>query len=141
MSVSNSPPPPIPVSSSSWRPGIMPEIDEPIELPVSRTVSTTRLITLRLGWVAIAGAFAAFFTVRLRAAFFGAAFFGAERFLLARFAEALREPARRFEDFFDDRERFDEVFVERLREEDRLLDAMGFLLFIKSSERTNVDET
>jgi hypothetical protein len=117
----------------------MPEAGEPV---VSRTVSTTRVITLRLGWVAIDGAFfAAFFTVRLRAAFFGAAFFGAERFLLVRFAEALREPARRFEDFFDFRERFDEDFVERFREEDRLLDAMGFLLFLKSSERTNVDET
>ena len=121
---------------------MMPEGGWPIEPAVGRTCSTTRLITLRLGWVDIAGALAAFFTVRLRAAFFGAAFFGAERFLLVRrFAEALREPARRFEDFFDDRERFDEDFVERFREEDRLLDAMGFLLFIKSSERTNVDET
>jgi hypothetical protein len=124
----------------------MPDGGWPIEPVVSRTCSTTRLITLRLGWVAIDGAFAAFFVVRLRAAFLGAAFFaaaffGAERFLLVRFAEALREPARRFEDFFDDRERFDEDFVERLREEDRLLDAMGFLLFIKTSERTNVDET
>ena len=73
-----------------------------------------------------------FFAGVFLTAFFGAAFFGAERFLLVRFAEALREPARRFEDFFDDRERFDEDFVERLREEDRLLDAMGFLLFIKS---------
>jgi hypothetical protein len=119
----------------------MPEGGWPIEPAVGRTCSTTRVITLRLGWVAIDGAFAAFFVVRLRAAFLGAAFFGAERFLLVRFAEALREPARRFEDFFDDRERFDEDFVERFREEDRLLDAMGFLLFIKSSERTNVDET
>ena len=121
----------------------MPEGGWPIE-PVSRTVSTTRLITLRLGGgVDIAGALAAFFTVRLRAAaFFGAAFFGAERFLLVRrFAEALRDPARRFEDFFDERERFDEDFVDFFLEEDRRFDAMGFLLFIKSSERTNVDET
>jgi len=53
----------------------------------------------------------------------------------ARFTEALRredEAARLedfFDDFFDDRERFAEDFVERFLEEDRLLDAMGFLLF------------
>jgi hypothetical protein len=64
---------------------------------------------------------------------------GAERLVLARFAAvffpprlaALREGARRFDDdfFFDDLERFAEDFVERFLEEDRLRDAMGFLLF------------
>src|SRR5438270_2061087 len=122
-----------------------------IEPAVSRTCSTTRLITLRPCGVRLAAAappatptaaapiavrLATFFIVRLRAAFLAPAARRVDpaRFLLVRrFAEALREPARRFEDFFedffDDRERFDEDFVERFREEDRLLDAMGFLLF------------
>jgi hypothetical protein len=109
----------------------------PIEPAVSRTCSTTRLITLRLGWVLIAGAFfaVAFFFTGL-AAFLATAARRCDpaRFLLVRrFAEALREAARRFEDFFDDffddRERFDADFVERSLEEDRRFDAMGFLLF------------
>src|SRR3982751_3383945 len=86
----------------------------------------------------IAARLATFFTVRLRAVArppFAAAArrFGLDpaRFLLElRFAGALRrgdEAARFLEDFFDDRERFAEDFVERFLEEDRLLDAMGFL--------------
>ena len=113
---------------------MMLETEWPMEPAVSRTCSTTRLITLRLGWELIAGAFAAaFFIAGLRAAAFLARRGDPARFLLGRFAEAFRELARRFEDFFDDffddRERFDEDFVERFLEEDRRFDAMGFLLF------------
>jgi hypothetical protein len=114
-----------------------------MELAVSRTCSTTRVITLRLGWVLIAGAFfaVAFFAVAFFFMGLGAAFLATAarrcdpaRFLLVRrFAEALREAARRFEDFFDDffddRERFDEDFVEPFLEEDRRFDAMGFSFF------------
>jgi hypothetical protein len=58
--------------------------------------------------------------------------FGADFFPPLRAAE--REGARRFDDaffddFFEERERFEEDFVERFLEEDRLRDAMGFLLF------------
>ncbi|HEY6844216.1 MAG TPA: hypothetical protein VI391_08615 [Thermoanaerobaculia bacterium] len=61
------------------------------------------------------------------------------RFVLDRFAAdffpplraALRDGARRFDDdfFFEDLERLEDDFVERFLEEDRLRDAMGFLLF------------
>jgi hypothetical protein len=62
------------------------------------------------------------------------AFFEVERFAADFFPPlraALRDGARRFEDdfFFDDLERFEDDFVERFLEEDRLRDAMGFLLF------------
>jgi hypothetical protein len=131
----------------------MPVTDDPMEPAVSRTCSTTRLITLRPCGVRAAAApalaaptaaapiaarFATFLTVRLRAVarppLAPARLFAAldpARFLLdPRFAEDVREDDRpREDDFFDDRERFEEDFVERFLEEDRLRDAMGFLLF------------
>ncbi|HKO01239.1 MAG TPA: hypothetical protein VJ032_06085, partial [Thermoanaerobaculia bacterium] len=122
-----SPPPPI---SSSRRPGTMPETLEPTELAVSRTCSTTRLITLGLE--------AARVVLLLRGDALRAVLrFGAARLAVLRLAAAFfpprraaaRDGARRREDFFELRERFDEDFVDRFLEEDRFLDAMRFLLF------------
>jgi hypothetical protein len=123
FSDSISPPPPIPPISSSRRPGIIPETLEPIEPAVSRTCSTTRLITL--------GFEAARVVLLLRG---DALRFGAARLAVRRFAAVFFPPrraaARRREDFFELRERFDEDFVDLFLEEDRFLDAMRFLLFV-----------
>jgi hypothetical protein len=134
------PPPLLYDDLSSVRLGIMPETLEPTLPAVSRTCSTTRLITLRAGAdfltaiaapaaaavaaVAIAARFATFFTVRLRAAFFPAAtlFFDFElAFFVPLFAEDF------FEDFFfeDFLEREDDFLVAFL---DFFLAAIPFLL-------------
>jgi hypothetical protein len=107
----------------------MPEPDWPM-LPVSRTCSTTRLITL--GVFGRGGDPARDVLLRLADALRR----GAARLVLAFFFDerlaAAFFPLRRFDEafFFDDLERFDEDFVERFLEEDRFLDAMRFLLFL-----------
>ena len=108
--------------------GTMPDTLEPMDPAVSRTCSTTRLITLgfdpaRVVLVRRADALRAglrFALARLVVRRFAAAFFPPRR-------AAARDGARRREDFFGLRERFDE---DRFLEEDRFLAAMGFLLFM-----------
>lgn len=136
------------------------ETDWPTFVAVSRTCSTTRLMTLRPCGVRAAAVAAAavptaaaptaarlatFLTVRFRAVA-RPPFAPARRFAAVeapRLLELRRaDDFRRFDDdFFDDLERFEEDFVERFLEEDRLRDAMGFSPFFSFSERTNVDET
>ena len=118
----------------------------PIEPAVPLTWSTTRLITLLLRRDAARDVLFARDGDALRAVLarrgerrFAVARLAVARLVVRRFAAAFFPPLRaaardgarrRLEDFFAVRERFDEDFVERFLEEDRLLDAMGFLLFL-----------
>ncbi|HUJ12670.1 MAG TPA: hypothetical protein VL284_02685 [Thermoanaerobaculia bacterium] len=80
------------------------------------------VVLLRLAGAALRRGADRFVLARLAVDFFAAAFFPPRR-------AAFREGARFDDAFFDERERLEEDFVERFLEEDRLRDAMGFLLF------------
>ena len=136
-------PPPVDGLGSSLRPGIMFETDSPMLLAVSRTCSTTRLITLFAAGgvrriaaaaaapaaaVATAARFATFLTVRLVARFAAPLRAAAERFAedVARFAPRFLAavfffPALFLAELFFAAPFFEERFAE-LRLDDRFFD-------------------